>query len=188
MREITIILIAVSSALTPTSSIGQEEPDPEAMVEKAGRSIMLRQYDEALALLDEAVELDPNNDRAYLFMAQANIGLKEYETALESYDKALNANSKSDMAWRGKGELLLRELKYDEAQTCFEKAIDLNRDATGAMYNLAIVYARKDDKDNCIKWLKKAVKKDPGLKLPARDEKAFIKYRSAAEFQDIVYE
>ncbi|MCP4229836.1 MAG: tetratricopeptide repeat protein [bacterium] len=188
MIRLNVFITLICFFVAPPFCAAQEEPDPETMVEKAGRSIMLRQYEEALALLDEAVGLDPGNDRAYLFMAQANIGLKEYEAALESYDKALNANSKSSMAWRGKGELLLRELKYDEAQTCFENAIELNREASGAMYNLAIVYARKDDKDNCIKWLKKAVKKDPGLKLPARDEKAFIKYLSNSEFQDIVYE
>jgi tetratricopeptide (TPR) repeat protein len=185
-RYLAYSLICIAS-LALTSSLAQDEPDAEAMVEKAGRNIMLRQYEEALTLLDEVIELDPDNERAYLFMAQANIGLKEYETALECYDKALDVNSKSDMAYRGKGELLLRELNYDEAQVCFENAIRLNREATGAMYNLAVVYARKDDKDNCIEWLKKAVKKDPGLKTPAREEKAFIKYRSTPEFQDIVF-
>ncbi len=188
MVKTTTNLLFLIALFAPLFCIAQEETDPEAMVEKAGRNIMLRQYDDALTLLDEAVKLNPDNDRAYLFMAQANIGLKDYDAALESYDKALNANSKSYMAYRGKGELLLRKLRYDEAQVCFEKAIDLNRDAVGAMYNLAIVYARKDDKDRRIKWLKKAVKKDEGLKIPARDEKAFIKYRSTAEFQDIVFE
>lgn len=183
-----IILMIISTLLSPFLATAADEINPDEMVEKAGHNILLRQYEEALELLNEAVKLDAGNDRAYLFMAQAHIGLKDYEAALDGYDKALNANSKSYIAWNGKGELLLRKLKYDEAQVCFEEAIDLYHEAAGAMYNLAIVYARKDDRENCFKWLKKAAKQDPGLKVRAREEKAFIKYLSYSGFQDIVFE
>jgi len=188
MIKTTLIVLIISALLSPFLAAAEDEVNPDEMIEKAGHDILLRQYEEALELLNEAVKLDAGNDRAYLFMAQAHIGLKDYEAALDSYDKALNANSKSYIAWNGKGELLLRELKYDEAQVCFEEAIDIYREAAGAMYNLAIVYARKDDRENCFKWLEKAAKQYPGLKITAREEKAFIKYLSYSDFQDIVFE
>ncbi|MCI0480998.1 MAG: tetratricopeptide repeat protein [Candidatus Dadabacteria bacterium] len=186
-RLYVIFLIIVLQALV-TASSSAEDIDPGELVEKAGNDIMIREYESALEKLEKAVEVDPDNSRAYLFMAQAYIGLKKYDKAIESYDKAINADPDSYIAWNGKGELLLRELKYDEALVCFEKSISLYKNAATAMYNLAIVYARKDDKAKCIEWLKKAVKKDPGLKVPARDEKAFYKYRNSSEFQEIVFD
>ena len=56
---------------------------------KAQEMLDLKQYDEAINILNEAIELQPRKDEYYYLRGEAKHCLKEYEDAIIDYDIAI---------------------------------------------------------------------------------------------------
>ena len=94
-----------------------------------------RNYDEALAYFDKAIEINPKNDYAWgdrgLMLDKQG---KRIE-ALESFSKALEINSSNSITWHNKGLTLIRLEKLSESVECFDKAIEIDEKYAKAWYN-----------------------------------------------------
>ncbi|MGK7929086.1 MAG: tetratricopeptide repeat protein [Spirulina sp.] len=66
-----------------------------------------RQYEEAIASYDKAVEINPNYDAAWYNRGVALYNLGRYEEAIASYDKAVEINPNYDAAWYNRGNAWL---------------------------------------------------------------------------------
>jgi tetratricopeptide (TPR) repeat protein len=76
--------------------------------------------------------------------------------------------------------------KFDDAVDAYTAAVEKNKKASSSLYALAILYARKGDRNNSFQHLEKAVKTDPYLKDNARVEPDFQGYRGDGEFWKIL--
>lgn len=89
----------------------------------------------ALYLLDEALQLDPQNDCAYGDKALIFDRINKIKEAVNMYSKALDLNPKNPITWHNKGLVLFKQKKIEEAIFCFDQAIFLNKDYSKAWYN-----------------------------------------------------
>lgn len=68
------------------------------LFDEGSRLVLNRQYKEALAIFNRVVELDPENDQAWLAKGVVHTHLKEYREAYDAFDEALKINPSNQKA------------------------------------------------------------------------------------------
>src|SRR6185369_13803008 len=63
---------------------------------------------------------------------------------------------KNAQAWRVLGVTRIRTKEYDKALEAIRQSLQLQPDFPSALYNTAVAYALKGDKDAAFEWLRKA--------------------------------
>jgi tetratricopeptide (TPR) repeat protein len=88
---------------------------------------------------------------------QANNLLKEqkWADAAQAYEIVVKAEPDNAAAWFGLGSARYQLGQLAPAAAAFEKNIDITKNPV-AMFNLACVYARTNEKDKAIEWLRQA--------------------------------
>ena len=84
MRKQLLLPLAVVLPLLAAGQTKKSEPLFDQAVEKS----VVGQYEEAIALLQKAIKIDPTYAEAYLLLGNQHLMLTEYDRALESYRKA----------------------------------------------------------------------------------------------------
>ena len=82
--------------------------------------------DEALAELQKAVEIVPNNVQAHINLGVALAQSGQNDEAMLEYKKALEINSNSDLAYHNLGNALLQKGQAEEAIANYQKALAIN--------------------------------------------------------------
>ena len=119
--------------------------------------MFLRRYDPAIANLEKAIAMAPNNGEVYATFGQVLNYWGNPERALEMMEKAFSLETFAPPTWEfgvGLSRLLLRQ--YDEALTRFNRAIERAPKITPAYMYLACAYVeldRVDDARGTIKTL-----------------------------------
>ena len=98
----------------------------DKLCEKGWALYRLKQYDEALAMYDEALKIKPRHKDAWNNKGYILHALKRYEEAIICYDHALKINPKSQFAWNSKGKLLNDLKRYEEAIICYDHALKID--------------------------------------------------------------
>src|SRR5713101_8319115 len=90
----------------------------------------------ALAVFEEAIQLDPQYALAYYNMGNALVNLGQPAEAMKTYDSAIQCGDTgvTVMCLIDKGNILLNWQRYQEALSAFNEAIRLNPQETLA-YN-----------------------------------------------------
>ena len=96
-----------------------------------------KQYEEALAVYDQALCLDPNLAPAYGNKGNTLRNLKRYEEALATYDQVIRLDPNDALAYYNKGNVLGDLKRYEEALVAFDQALRLDP-------NLAPAYIGKE--------------------------------------------
>jgi TolB-like protein/tetratricopeptide (TPR) repeat protein len=168
-------------------------PQDPALLMEAGNLAQARgEITEALDLFRRAVALDPVNAQARAFLASSLSGSGRQEEARAEYAREIELNPSAPNSYAGVGLTYLLESKFEEAAMAAQRdAADWARlliascarwgqkrvpesDAalseliakvseTGA-YQIAEVYAYRNDKDHAFEWLERARRqRDAGL-------------------------
>jgi len=150
----------------------------EAMAEQSNVKL-----DQALFNLESAVEYDPNNEIALLELGNAYSAFLRFTDARSTMDRLLEVYPKYDKAYNIKGYSYLIEADYtgnpallDEAIMIINKAVTSNYKFYSGYYNLALCYAKKDDRYNAEYNLKQAIRYNSKFK------QAYIKLAELYEF------
>lgn len=116
----------------------------------------------AAKLLEEAVKLEPDNDRLYHSLALAYRSMKDYDRAIANMKEAIRINGKKDSYHFEFGALLERAGKFDEALGSMKRAIELNPMHSNAHNFLGYMYATQGEYlDKALVHLKKALAIQP---------------------------
>lgn len=79
----------------------------------------LRNYDNAIIAYEQAIQLQPQNEYAYIGKGHALRKLRRLPEALATYDLALTITKENSSIWKSKVEILYRTGNYDDAlETC----------------------------------------------------------------------
>ena len=105
--------------------------------------ISLGRYEEANALFDKVLEVDPRDEKAWDNKSTSLYSLGRYEEAIFCVDKALLLNPNNKVAWDNKGISLHDLGRYEEAIQCYDKALELDP-------NFAAVWDNKGTSLNCL--------------------------------------
>ena len=105
------------------------------------------QYEKAAEQFQQAMQLEPANERAYTSLAGAYQHLNQPDKAEETYRRAIAVRPQY---WRGYsflGSFYIAQAEYEKAAAMFRRATELDPESYLAFNNLgaALLYAGKDD-------------------------------------------
>ncbi len=125
-----------------------------------------KDYDNAIASFEKAIEKDINVADAYRGIGMVKWEQEDYAGSIEAFNSALNAGASRDgTLYNLMGCSALNLQKYEDAITYFEKALedsenseDLTKEAS---YNLILAYEGAGDVDSVKTKLSEYIKKYP---------------------------
>ncbi|HYX08272.1 MAG TPA: OmpA family protein [Bacteroidales bacterium] len=97
-------------------------------LEKGRQYYQLYKYEEAVAYLSKAIEIDPDFSEAYFGLAQVYTDMKEYKNAAGVYEKGMAIDPDFYPAgyfYMGKVEMKTGD--YESAKKSFQKFLDINK-------------------------------------------------------------
>jgi len=100
--------------------------DPSGLVLRGQSFISEKEFDQGIAELKKAIELDPQNIRIYLNLAVAYVQKKELVAAEHTYQQALKVDPRSTEARLALGDLLLLTGKPDAAESEYKRALEVD--------------------------------------------------------------
>lgn len=100
--------------------------DTADLIARAGRLSDAGDHDGALALLDAAIEREPENGEALRARGQARIAARDYDGARADYDRAVDLDPADQAAAVGQGLAALRQGRYGEAVVALSVALRLD--------------------------------------------------------------
>ena len=102
-------------------------------------SIIKHDYKTARVYIKKAVELDPNNDIYYYFLAQCYI-FDNLDKSIEYTDKAIELNPNVAEYWVQKADYLELKHDYDNALACYDEALKIEPNNVDIMLKKAELY------------------------------------------------
>jgi adenylate cyclase len=111
--DYALVLVDRAISLDPFTSLFHAE--------KGNYWLNLMKYSESEASLLKAIDLDPNNIRAYRTLSYCHVGNHDLATALKVLDQALQENSDNLQLLHLKAELLSWNAEFDQSEKLFRK-------------------------------------------------------------------
>ncbi len=119
--------------------------------------------DEALALYQRALELEPDNPDNHIGVGNTLMELHAYEAAIAAYDRAVRLAPRIASAHHNRALALAHLARFDEAIVGLRRAVELDPDYADAHANLAVLLVRTDgDGDAAAFHLSEALRLVPG--------------------------
>lgn len=124
--------------------------------------ILVTHPEEAEALLQEAVELDPGSKDGYLKLGLLHLKNENYSKAIESYEKAAGVDPQFAKTFFNLGYVYVKIKHYTEAKKMYLRVVELAPSFVDeALFNLAMINEKLGERKACIKNLKQAVASNP---------------------------
>jgi len=130
------------------------------LLKLAELQFIVKQHDDALATLDRAVRVDPNEGEIFFMIGEVLREKGDTVRAINSYQRATELNPKILDAWLALGTLF--EAKGNSiAERYFKTATAIDRKAAIPYRMLADYYSRQDRLPEAIKLYDEAINRDP---------------------------
>lgn len=120
-----------------------------------------KDYNSALADIDEAIKLQPRMAGLYINRAFLRYNLDSYTGAMADYDFALSLEPLNATALFNRGLLLAEVSANDLALIDFTKVLELDPDDFRALYNRALIYRAKGNTEAAIADISRVIDKFP---------------------------
>ncbi len=152
---------------------GRKTYTTQEYVNAGVRLIMVGKYDDALILMNRAVENDPKSEYALSWRGDLYTILKRYDEAIKDFSKVIENNPRNEEAFKKRGTALYLTKRYDDALQDLSKAILINNNNASTYQLRAEIYSEKGDTEKAFSDVNKAITLDPKL-YPAYATKARI--------------
>jgi len=118
-----LICVLIISGCT-TARVQNKERASKLNAELGLAYLMKGNNEQALLKLNKAIKLNPDNEKAYLYVAELYRRLDETERADDYFNQALDANASDSAVNNNYGAFLCANKKYDEAFKHFKVALE----------------------------------------------------------------
>ena len=119
-------------------------------------------YDQSIAILQQAAQTDPNQDVIWGSLGQSQLGAKKYPEAIESYQKAIAIKPTSGIYHAGLADAYARSGQTDKAVQEWATAAQNDPPNAGSYYfNEGAVLTNTGKVDEAIAAFDKALQVDP---------------------------
>ena len=108
------------------------------------------------------------------------------EEAKSLYKKVVKIDPQNMQALNNLGVIYMSQKRYKWAIMCFNNALDIKHDYVDAHYNLACLYAQKNDIHQSMFYLKNAIKFNPEAGQWAKDDGDLKALANLPEFKKLV--
>lgn len=148
-----------------------------------------KQYAEAKGYLDSAVRLDPENYRAWFYIAKIHKEFRDHTAAMSAFEKATKDPELKMRALVERGGSLLALGDYDRAAAELERAVKNAEDESAnetlfARYFLAAAYEKTRRLEPAIEQWEKIYQKKPGFRDVAEKLTQFQEMRHDDRIKD----
>ena len=117
--------------------------------------------DQAIADLDNAIEIDSRNSYAFVERGIFHYNTKEYDKALRDLQAAIDLGSRSAVIYIARGMIDLEKRDLKKAQAEFNQAIQLDPKHPDVYSGYATMFLTRGDTRKALAVLDQAVKLDP---------------------------
>lgn len=118
-------------------------------------------FREAINCFDKAIDVDPQDVRAWFNKGYCLNQLEDYDAALAYFDKVLAAGPKAKnaewMAWTMKGICLKSLGRTEDALKCYDKALDINPQDFMALYNKGCILREQKRYEEALVYFKRTI-------------------------------
>jgi tetratricopeptide (TPR) repeat protein len=135
--------------------------DVEALINLSFTLIILKRYEEALAVNEQVICLDPNNSFAYFNQGHAFIHLKQYKEALTVFDKAIDLDPNNAEAYFYKGRVFDLLEQFEEELKAYEQVIRLEPNKAITYVNKGSALTHLERYEEALVTTEKAIHLDP---------------------------
>ena len=139
---------------------GLAHPLPLRLV--AGARLGAGRFEEACALLEQAIRLAPGDAALRLELARALSAARRPDAALQAAETALACAPQWAPAWEAKARLLDDQGDWDGAREAFERALALDANLSGAVSGLAALALKAGDAAQARVLAERALALQPG--------------------------
>ncbi|WP_287734441.1 tetratricopeptide repeat protein [Microcystis sp. M113S1] len=128
---------------------------------------MGKEYEQAIASYDQALEFKPDKHEAWTNRGFALGNLGRFEEAIASYDQALEIKPDFHEAWYNRGSALDDLGRYEEAIASYDQALEIKPDKHEAWYN------RGNALDNLGRYEEAIASYDQALEINSNDANTY---------------
>lgn len=108
-------------------------------------NITVKRYDEAQEHLKKAIEIDGNSGAAHYLLGRTYFVQGRHDDALTSLETGLTHDPKNPKAHNCVGVIASQKGWVDRAEDSFNEAVKIDPDFGDAHFNLAVLFATRDD-------------------------------------------
>ena len=119
-------------------------------------------YEEAIAVAQRAIELDPVSSEAYRELGRAQEAVNRFPDAEATYRKAIEARPDDWLAFNTLGSFFLARSRLAEAEAAYLRVIELTPDNTRGYNNLGVTYFRMQRPDDAARMWERSIAIRPG--------------------------
>ncbi|MDE0087346.1 MAG: crossover junction endodeoxyribonuclease RuvC [Candidatus Poribacteria bacterium] len=162
--------------------------------DKGRSSLRMRQYDQAIAEFQRAVEIDPKFKDAHLGLGKTYLKLGDIETAEKEAKEALEVDDTCEHAnkllekikekYKEQGDEHQDRKAYAEAVKSYKRAISIDPKFKDAHNDLGMVYRKMEEYSNAISVYKQAIRIDESCHVTHTD--LGIVYYEMGEYAEAV--
>jgi len=135
--------------------------DAATVLTVAHRRAERGQHREAVALVEQAIEIDPGHAPAWFNLGFLLQELGEHADALRAFDRAIALDAKLDRAWYGKALSLIKLDRVEEAIEPLKKNTELQPLSPYGYYQLAHAWNRLGKRQNVIATIRRLSQFEP---------------------------
>lgn len=159
-----------------------EDELSESLLDKAETLGHLERDEDALKIINQALELDPENPNGWDMKSDVLNELGRYDEALQAAEKGLSFDEEHVDLLIDMGSVLMRLGKDEESLSYFNKAIQFDSSDELSWYNKACVLSALDRKEEALDALTVAIALDPDNIIEMKKEKDFDNIKSIERF------
>lgn len=163
------------------------KPDDHEVLNNKGLALAaLEQYDEAINAHNQALNVKPNYYLALSAKGDALAELGQLDDAIDAYNQALTIQPEDLDALNNQGVALYELGKLDEAIDAFDQALTIQPDDQLVLYNKAGAHSLKNDTNNALQFLQKAIALNENYRNSAKVDATFDNIRQNPQFQRLI--
>jgi tetratricopeptide (TPR) repeat protein len=150
-----------SSSTPPTSA------DIERLVRRGTQSLQAGRQDEAIALLEQALQGDPDHFDAALNLSAALILRNRWKQAIPLLERLTEREPHNAMLWTNLGAaylgnpVLATDVQQFRAVQAFVNALEIDPRTPNVAYNIGLIHKDRKEYPVAIRWFHLALRTNP---------------------------
>lgn len=145
-----LIIMAPSDTLSGIVLENNSQDKSNRLCFNSEKLNILKNYNEALAALKQAIELDSNNSTA-LHLYGSILNQQNSLDCVSFYERSLKINNKSYLTFNGLGNFYLKTNQFEKAENSYTKAIEINPKRSAKIYKNRAYLREKQNKNSDAK-------------------------------------
>jgi len=145
-----LIILAPSDVMSSIKLENNSQDKSNRLCFNSEKLNILKNPNDAITALKEAIELDSNNSTA-LHLYATMLNQKNSLDCVSYYKKSLKINNKSYLTFNGLGNFYLKTNQFEKAEKSYSKAIEINPKRSAKIYKNRAYLREKQNKNSDAK-------------------------------------